>query len=316
VDVVAITGAGGMIGPHLVEALKPLVKQVRVLLLPSERVPSCCEGTAVYRGDIRNPDDLRSFVDGADTVFHLAALVGKNASSEADSRAVNVAGTRNLVALAKVHGVRKFVLLSTCCVYGLHGLKDEVLNETAPHSPFDHPYDRTKTEAEELVSAENPAQLPWSVLQVPVVLGGPYLGTKPNLMSLIRIARSGFIPYTFDDGCWANYVYGADVAAALVCLGTHPLSAGEVFIFNEAVSSNELFAWIARELNVSAKKVPVPSHALRLATRVVRRMAVLANRRRFSSEKIRTRLGYRPAVGLEEGLRVTIRHYREAGLVA
>jgi nucleoside-diphosphate-sugar epimerase len=315
-NVVAITGAGGMIGPHLVEALKPLVGQVRVLLLPNERAPPCCEGTVVYRGDIRRPEDLRSFVDGADTVFHLAALVGKDANSVVESRAVNVSGTRHLMALAKMCGVRRFVLLSTCCVYGLHGLKDEILDETAPHAPFDHPYDRTKTEAEKLVIAEDPARLPWTVLQVPVVLGGSYTGTKPNLMSHIRIARSGFTPYVLSDRSWANYVYGEDVAGALVCVGAHPRSVGESFIFNETVPSNELFAWIAKELNVAVSKVPVPSFALRLAAHAVRRLAILANRRRFSSEKIRSRLGYRPKVGLEEGLRLTISHYRKVGLVA
>jgi nucleoside-diphosphate-sugar epimerase len=258
---------------------------------------------------------LRDFLDGADTLFHLAALVGKDASSLPESRAVNVAGTRNLVGLAKIHGARRFVLLSTCCVYGLHGLKDEVLDETAPHAPIDHPYDQTKTEAEELVTAEDPARLPWSVLQVPAVLGGAYTGTKPNLVSHIKVVRKGFVPYILGDRAWSNYVYAGDVADALVCLGAHPRAAGEVFIFNEMVPSNELFAWIARELNVAARRVPVPGVALRLATQAVRRLAVLANRRRFSPEKIRSHLGYGPNVGLEEGLRSTISHYRRTGLV-
>ena len=171
-NVVAITGASGMIGRHLVDALKLQAGQVRVLLLPHEPVPSWCGEAVVHRGDIRKAEDLRSFLDGADTVFHLAALVGKDASVLAESQAVNVVGTRNLLDLAKVHGVRRFVLLSTCCVYGLHGFKDEIVDERAPHAPFDHPYDITKTQSEELVTAEDPARLPWSVLQVPVVLGG------------------------------------------------------------------------------------------------------------------------------------------------
>jgi len=314
-NVVAITGAGGMIGRHLVEALKPSVGQVRVLLLPSEPVPSCCEGTAVYRGDIRRPEDLRSFVDGADTVFHLAALVGKDASTLAESRAVNVVGTRNLVELAKTHGVRRFVFLSTCCVYGLYSNRDEILDERAPHRPLDHPYDQTKTESEEFVTVEDPVRLPWSVLQVPVVLGGVHTVNKPNLMAHIRMTRLGFIPYALGDCSWANFVYAGDVAAALACLGAHPRSAGEVFIFNEAVPLNDLFALIARELNVAITWIPVPGFALWLASRASGRLAVLANHRRFSSEKIRSLLGYSPGVGLQEGLRVTILHYRRTGLI-
>ena len=314
-NVVAITGAGGMIGRHLVEALKPLGLQLRVLLLPNEAAPSCCNGSVVYRGDIRKPEDLAAFVDGADIVFHLAALVGKDASDIAESRAVNVLGTRHLVELAKAHGISRFVLLSTCCVYGLYGFKDEILDEDGPHAPIDHPYDLTKTESEELVAAEDPTRLPWSVLQVPVVLGGMHTVNKPNLMAHLRVTRSGFVPYTFGDCSWANFVYAEDVAAALVSLATHPRSVGEVFIYNEAVPLNDLFDLIARELDVAARRIPVPSFALRLAARAHDKFAVLANRRRFSSEKIRSVLGFSPRVGLEDGLRVTISHYRKIGLI-
>jgi nucleoside-diphosphate-sugar epimerase len=315
-NVVAITGAGGMIGRHLVEVLKPSAGQVRILVLPNEPVPPCCDKAVVFSGDIRRPQDLRDFIYGVDTVFHLAALVGKDASTLAESRAVNVSGTRNLVELAKVSGVRRFVLLSTCCVYGLYSFRDEILNERAPHAPIDRPYDRTKTEAEELVAAEDPARLPWSVLQVPVVLGGAHTVNKPNLMAHIRMVRSGFIPYSFADCSWANFVYAGDVATALTCLGEHPLSAGKAFIFNETVPLNDLFALIARELNVGVRWVPVPGFGLRLAARANHRLAVLANQRRFSSEKIRSLLGYSPSVGLEEGVRVTISHYRNTGLIA
>lgn len=315
-NVVAITGAGGMIGRHLVEALKPSVAQIRILLLPNEPVPPCCKDAVVYRGDIRKPQDLPAFMNGADTVFHLAALVGKDANAFAEAREVNVQGTRNLVEQAKAQGVGRFVLLSTCCVYGLYSLQDEIVDESRPHAPIDHPYDRTKTESEELVAAEDPKQLPWSILQVPVVLGGVHTVTKPNLMAHIRLTRTGFTPYSIGDSAWANFVYAGDVAAALACLGAHPLAAGQAFIYNETMALNDLFALIARELELTARRVPVPGLALRLAARASSRLAILANRRRFSSEKIRRRLGWSPKFGLEEGVRVTISHYRSTGLIS
>lgn len=313
-NVVAVTGAGGMIGRHLLEALRSTAGEVRILLLPAEAVPDCFENAVVHRGDLRNPEELRAFIDGADTVFHLAALVGKDANDAAAAQAVNVEGTRNLVELSKAHGIRRFVHLSTCCVYGLHGLDDEIVDETARHAPLDHPYDITKTRAEELVAGEDPARLPWSVLQVPVVLGGPHTVTKPNLMAHIRVARSGFVPHTVGDRSWANYVYAGDVAAALRELGTHPLAVGEAFICSETMTLNDLFGQIAKELAIDVRRVPLPGFALRAASRAHSRLAILANRRRFSSEKLRSRLNFSPKVGLEEGLRLTISHYRKAGL--
>lgn len=315
-NVVAITGAGGMIGRHLVDALSPLVQQVRTLLLPNEPASQCSDKAVVFRGDVRRPEDLRAFIDGADTVFHLAALVGKDASTLAESRAVNVAGTRNLVELAKKSGVCKFVLLSTCCVYGLYGFKDEILIEGAPHAPVNHPYDQTKTEADELVCAVHPAHLPWSVLRVPIVLGGVHTVNKPNLMAHIRMVRAGFIPYSVGGRSWANLVYAGDVATALIRLAEHPFSTGKSFIYNEAIPLNDLFDFIAKELDVGVKWIPVPDFALRLAGSAYERLAVLANQRRFSSEKIRSLLGYSPEIGLQEGISMTISHYRKTGLVA
>jgi len=315
-EVVAITGASGTIGRHLVDALKPSVGQVRVLLLPGEPIPACCERAIVYRGDIRRPEDLSAFLDGADTVFHLAALVGKDARTFAEARAVNVDGTRNLVELAKARGTRRFVLLSTCSVYGLYGVKDEILDEKAPRTPPNRPYDRSKTEAEIAVTDEDPAKLSWSVLQIPVALGGAHTVDKPNLLSHIRLARTGFIPCPLGYRAWANFAYAGDVATALIRLGVDRRSTGEVFIFGEAVPLDELFTWIARELNSVVRMIPVPGFALRLAAPVSNRAAVLANRRRFSSDKIRSILGYSPGIGLEQGLRITISHYRSTGLIA
>jgi nucleoside-diphosphate-sugar epimerase len=314
-NVAAVTGAGGTIGRHLVEYLKPRVGEIRVLLLPNEPVPPVCADAKVYRGDIRKSDDLRGFLDGADTVFHLAALVGKDADDHAAAYAVNVEGTRNLVDLSKALGVRKLVLLSTCCVYGLYGFAEETLDERAPHAPLPHPYDQTKTQADEMVSAEDPSKLAWSVLQVPVVLGGAHTVNKPNLMAHIKLAQSGFTPFGIGAVSWANLVYAGDVAAALARIGGDPRAAGEVFIYNETAPLNDVFSWIAKDLEIDVRRVPVPSAALRIAARGYGRLALLANRRRFSSAKLRDRLGFVPPVGLQEGLRMTIAHYRKSGLL-
>jgi nucleoside-diphosphate-sugar epimerase len=97
-------------------------------------VPLLCADAVICRSDICRPEDLRDFLEAEDTVFHLAALVGKDANDYAKARAVNVAGMRNLVDLAKAQGARRFVLLSTCCVYSLHSIKDEILDESASHA--------------------------------------------------------------------------------------------------------------------------------------------------------------------------------------
>ncbi|MHB2266478.1 NAD-dependent epimerase/dehydratase family protein [Aliihoeflea sp. PC F10.4] len=312
----AITGADGMIGRHLVQTLRASGASPRVLLLPNAPVPSLFEGLEIVRGDIRHRATVERFVDGADVVFHLAALVGRAANGVplAMARDVNVGGTRNVLdAVARSKDTRA-VFLSTCCVYGLHGFEEQVLDETSPHVPLALPYDVSKAEAEILVSGTDPQATQWTILQVPVALGGVHTVERPTAMSLIRLARTGLAPRTRGAGIWTNYVFGADVAAALAMLGEHREAVGQTFIHSESVPLHVLISWIARELNIRCREVLVPHIMLRTAARAAHSAIVLANRRRFASEKI-GRLGFAAPVGLERGVHETIQHYRAAGLI-
>ncbi len=233
----AITGAGGMVGRHLVGELLAAGVRIRALLLHGEPVPPGFDDIEIVRGDVRDRAQMATFVAGCDTVYHLAALVGRdaNTASFATAREVNVNGTRNLVDAARAAAVERFVFLSTCCVYGLHGFDDSVVDETSPHAPLDLPYDVTKTEAERLVCDTGVSDLPWSVLQIPVALGGVHTVDKPTAMSLIRLARIGIAPKSNGRTSWANYVFGRDVAAALMALAQHPAAIGQTFIHSESV---------------------------------------------------------------------------------
>ena len=315
--VIAITGAGGMIGRHLVEALTPGDATIRSLLLPGEASAPLLERTEIHRGDIRNAADIARLLDGADVVFHLASLVGRDANGVPldKVRAVNVEGTRNVIAAAEARNIRRLVLLSTCSVYGLHGHADEVIDETAPRTPDNRPYDISKTEAEGLVMGHDPARLPWSVLQIPVALGGEHTLDKPTILAMSNILKFGVIPHPFPGTSWANYVFGRDVADALVLLASHPAAVGEAFIYSESAPLPRFLSWISRETGRRAVPLPVPRIILDLAARRLAAAQLLGNRRRFSAGKIETRLGFRPKIGLESGLQRTIRHYRKIGLI-
>ena len=82
---VVVTGAGGFIGSHLVQALIPQCAKVTALVhynalgskgwldsLSSQELSGC----QIVFGDIRDPWLVRSVTSGANTVFHLAAVIG------------------------------------------------------------------------------------------------------------------------------------------------------------------------------------------------------------------------------------------------
>jgi nucleoside-diphosphate-sugar epimerase len=102
---VAITGATGFVGRHLVERTGGEDWRVRTL---SRRAP--LDGTETITGDLANASALARLVAGADHVVHLAGLV-KSPKRDAFA-AVNVAGTEHL-ARAMGPGTAQLLLVSS-----------------------------------------------------------------------------------------------------------------------------------------------------------------------------------------------------------
>jgi len=71
---VVVTGASGHVGGNLVRALLDQGRRVRVVVRDDARA---VEGLDVERvqADVLDPDSLKAAFDGAEVVFHLAALI-------------------------------------------------------------------------------------------------------------------------------------------------------------------------------------------------------------------------------------------------
>jgi UDP-N-acetylglucosamine/UDP-N-acetylgalactosamine 4-epimerase len=146
-----VTGAAGFIGSHLVQTLLELDQQVTGLDdLSTGRMENVDDvlarvGSAraarfsLVRGDIRNLDDCRRAIVGADRVLHQAALgsVPRSIKDPRTSHDVNVTGFVNVLLAARDASVRRVVYASSSSVYGDHpGLpkRENVLGR--PLSPY------------------------------------------------------------------------------------------------------------------------------------------------------------------------------------
>jgi len=145
---VLVVGGAGYIGGHLTDELIKAGHQVRVydMLLFEERYLKPVD--FVY-GDIRDQQRLLPYVQWADTVVWLAALVGDPAcalSPEA-TRAINIDSVRWLV--KNFHG--RVINMSSCSVYGA---QDGILTEDSPLNPLSL-YAKTKVECEKIFAEAN-----------------------------------------------------------------------------------------------------------------------------------------------------------------
>lgn len=148
---VVITGATGFIGGAVLGALlrgggtgdggdggadrdggdggsdRSGVPRVRAL---ARRIPAEPRDAVEWvRGDVSDPASLRGLCEGATAVLHLASYVG---SDEALGEAVNVAGTRAVMAEAARAGVPRVVHLSTAAVYGTGPHRGITVDEVPP----------------------------------------------------------------------------------------------------------------------------------------------------------------------------------------
>lgn len=125
---VLVTGAGGFIGSHLVEALLAEGRRVRALVRYASHggcgwlaeTASASDRLEIIRGDVTDARSVREAVSGCEQVFHLAALIGIPYSYTAPQSyvAVNINGTLNVLEAARDEGVRRVVVTSTSEVYG------------------------------------------------------------------------------------------------------------------------------------------------------------------------------------------------------
>lgn len=122
-----VTGGAGFIGSHLVEGLLERGWRVRVLDDLSsgleENLASVRERIELLRGDVRDAPVLAGATEGAELVFHQAAIasVPRSVEEPFETHDVNLNGTVRLLESARDAGVRRVVFASSAAIYGEGG---------------------------------------------------------------------------------------------------------------------------------------------------------------------------------------------------
>jgi UDP-glucose 4-epimerase len=180
---VALTGATGFIGRHLLRELPRRGYRVRVLLRRPAELPPEASGAVV--GDLARPQNMAAALAGVDAVIHSAGLAhAMSGVPEDDYRVLNTEATIGLARAAEKARARRFVFLSS--IRAQTGpAADGVLTEADEARPTD-PYGRSKLAAEEGLAGLG---IDWVALR-PALVYGP--GVKGNMAALVRLARSPY----------------------------------------------------------------------------------------------------------------------------
>lgn len=310
---VLVTGATGFVGSHLADRLLAEGARVRVLVRdPRKLIEPLRDRVDVITGDLLHPDCFAAATQDIDTVFHVAAWLGKPNTLEA-ARAINVTVTRQLAETARASHVRRFVHTSSIAVYG--PVPSGVVDETQPHWPV-YAYGETKSQGERAALAAQADRFEVTVLRPAMVYGarGSAWTTLP-----VNLARRG-LPVLIGGGHgFSHPVYVENLIDAYLLAAECAEAVGEAFTISDGdVPWRDFFGRYAALARKPARSIPVALAQLaallaEAAAKFTHRppailrvqLGFVTGRAQFSTAKAQRLLGWSPRYSLDEGLRRT-----------
>lgn len=323
---VLVTGGTGFTGKALVKRL--LDERHEVVALDYKEGIKTDElrqwGAKVVIGSVADRRVVDECMQGVEIVHHLAAAFRELNVPNSFYWDINVQGTRNVLEAAARVGAAKFVYCSTCGVHG--NVEHPPANEDAPIAPADY-YQRTKYEAEPVVQEFASRGLKTAILR-PAAIYGP--GDPERFGMIFRRVKSGVFPMFGDGKAYYHPLYIDNFVDVFMALMRPGVGDGRTYLVadKEYVQIEDLVRRVAKAMGTTVRIPHLPiwpviavGHVVEKACKPFRitppifprRVDWYRQNRAFDISRAERELGYRPAVGLDEGLRRTAEWYRAEG---
>jgi nucleoside-diphosphate-sugar epimerase len=301
---ILVTGGAGFIGSHLAEALCRRGHEVRVLdnfySGRRENLRAVKGQVEILKGDCADPRVAQRACRGVEVVYHEAAVpsVARSVQDPALSHRSNATATLTLLVAARDAGVRRFVYAGSSSVYGeSKGLPKREVMDTRPLSP----YAAAKLVSEHylrifsrLYGMETLTLRYFNVFGPRQDASSPYSGVISLFITALLAKRT---PVIYGDGRQSrDFTFVANVVdgnlRALTAPGLHGQSVN--LATGKRVTLNRLLSLLAREMGRS----PTARHQPPRPGDIRHSLADVSLARKL--------LGYRPQIGLREGIKETV----------
>lgn len=308
-DKYLVTGGAGFIGSHISEKLVVKGHSVRILdnfsTGKKDNIAKFLDRIELIEADIRDFEACRRAAEGVDCVLHQAALTSVPLSIEdpLSTNEVNITGTLNLLLASREMKIKRFVFASSAAVYGDDpGLPKEESMAGIPLSPYAASKQVGETYCQVFCRLYN---LPTVRLRYFNVFGprqdpsSQYASVIPNFIGKMIKGES---PVIFGDGEQSrDFLYVSNVVEANILASRSSEASGRVFNIagGETITINSL----VHSLNEVLDKDIEPSYSEPRPGDIKLSLADISRARKM--------LKYEPSFSFMEGLRETVRWYRE-----
>ena len=310
---VLVTGADGFIGSHLTEELVRAGQEVKAFVYYNSfnswgwldsLPPEILKEIEIFAGDIRDPNGVRTAMQGWEVIYHLAALIAIPFSYHSPDAYVdtNIKGTLNVLQAARDHQPERVLITSTSEVYG-----------TAQYVPIDekHPYQGQSPYSATKIGADRLAESFYRSFQLPVTIVRPFntYGPRQSLRAVIPTIITQLLSgcQTIKLGALSptrDFNYVKDTVAGFMAIAAAEKAIGEEINIatGQEISIGQLAEELIRQINPQAGIV-CDEERLRPEKSEVNRLL-------GSNEKIKAMTGWQPRYDLAAGLAETIAFFR------
>lgn len=309
---VIVTGADGFIGSHLVEELVRLGHTVKALCYYNSFNSwgwldsigeDILKDIEIFMGDVRDPNGVRTAMEGCSEVYHLAALIAIPYSYHSPDSYVdtNIRGTLNILQAARDLSLDRVMVTSTSEVYG-----------TAQYVPIDEqhpkqgqsPYSATKIAADAMAeSFYKSFNLPVTIVR-PFNTYGPRQSARAIIPTIITQLVNGYDGIRLGDlSPTRDFLYVKDTAKGFVSIANcEELIGHECNIAtNSEISMQKLVDTLIQQINPEAKVIQDPNRLRPEKSEVFRLYG--------DNSKILKYTDWTPQYSLETGIQDTIRWF-------
>jgi dTDP-glucose 4,6-dehydratase len=310
---VLVTGAGGFIASHLVEALVARGAYVRAFIRYNSRgdpglLALLPEGVRqrieIVPGDLCDLAAVTRAMQGASLVMHLGALISIPYSYQHPGEVVesNVIGTLNVLMAGRTCQVERVIHTSTSEVYG-----------TALRTPIDefHPLQGQSPYSASKIGADMLAESFYRAYDLPVVTlrpfntYGPRQSARAVIPAIITQALTQPAVHLGNLQARRDFTYVSDTVSGFLLAAETPGIEGQVI--NLGQGTEVTIGDLARQIiHLIGRRVDVVVEPERLRPAQSEVQRLLSDNRRAKE-----RLQWEPQVSLEQGLSVTIAWMRE-----
>ncbi|TMS92583.1 UDP-glucose 4-epimerase [Pseudoalteromonas sp. S201] len=302
---IAITGATGFLGNHL---LKELPGEQLVIL--GRRAP-ILPAAIFHKCSIDGAADFNESLVGIKVVIHCAARAHIMNDDSQDPliefRKVNTLGTLNLAKQAADAGVRRFIYISSIKVNGESTGDKATFTASDKPTPKD-PYGISKAEAEQLLlELGKKTGMEVVIIRPPLVYGE---GVKANFASLMRFVDKGLpLPFRAIKSNKRSLVSVYNLVDLIKVCIEHPKAANQIFLVSDDhdLSTAEMVTLMAKVQNKKNLALPIPVWCFKLVGKLLNKNDVvdrLIGSLQLDITHTKNTLDWKPPYTVEHGFKL------------